>query len=319
MAPEILVAVAVAFAVVSGANDGGALIAPGLRVPALSVTASLAVLTLAVVALPALVSTAVAETMLGSIVSPGTDGAVALTAGFVVAVLVVALLAWAGLPTSLTLAVIGGIAGGGIGAGLTVEWVTVLRVLAIGLAAPVVGALLALAGAWAWRTVRSASYLFTVRWSHMAAFGAQCVAYGANDGQKILVLFLAASVVGGHGATLAWWVYVVVAVAFATGAVIGLPKVARTVGNGILSTRATHAVTAEFAAAAAVLGSAAVGTPVSMTQSVAGGLLGAGVHESIRRVRWRVVRNLAVAWAVTLPASFGLAALAGVVVTGLVD
>nr|WP_246221541.1 inorganic phosphate transporter [Phytoactinopolyspora mesophila] len=177
--------------------------------------------------------------------------------------------------------------------------------------------LLALLGAWVWRSLRGGTYLSTVRRAHIAAFAAQCAAYGANDGQKILVLFFAASVAGGHGVSLAWWVYLVVAVAFVVGALLGLPKVARTVGNGILSTRATHTVTAEFSAAAAVLGSAAVGTPVSMTQSIAGGLLGAGVHDSIRRVRWRVVRNLGMAWVVTLPASFGLAALAGLAVAAL--
>jgi PiT family inorganic phosphate transporter len=317
VAPEVLIAVAIAFALVTGANDGGALIAPGLRVPGLSVTVSLMMLTVAVVAYPLLISTAVARTMLSSIVPADADGATALAVGFLAAVGVVTGLAWLGLPTSLTLAVIGGIAGGGLGAGLAIGWTTVLRVLAIGLAAPVVGMLLALIGAWVWRSLRGGSYLSTVRRAHVAAFAAQCLAYGANDGQKILVLFFAASVAAGHGTVLAWWVYLVVAAVFVVGALLGLPKVARTVGNGILSTRATHTVTAEFSAAAAVLGSAAVGTPVSMTQSIAGGLLGAGVHDSIRRVRWRVVRNLGTAWVVTLPASFGVAVLGGLIVAAV--
>ncbi|WP_129667307.1 inorganic phosphate transporter [Phytoactinopolyspora endophytica] len=321
MAPEVLVAIAIAFAVVTGSNDGGALIAPGLRVPALSVPVSLGILTLAVVAFPLLISTVVADTMLNSIVTADADGTTALAIGFIASVAVAAVLTWMSLPTSLTLAVIGGIAGSGLGMGLTVGWGSVLRVLAIGMAAPVVGALLALLGAWAWRSFRNATYLSTVRWTHMTAFGAQCIAYGANDGQKMLVLFLAAGVVASdgpaEGTTLDWWAYPVIAVAFAVGTALGLPRAARSVGNGILSTRATHAVTAEFAAATAVLGSAAVGAPVSMTQSVAGGLLGAGVHESYLRVRWRVVRNLATAWVITLPASFGAAALAGVVVGAL--
>ncbi|WP_166353689.1 inorganic phosphate transporter [Phytoactinopolyspora limicola] len=314
MAPELLVAVAVAFVIVTGANDGGALIAPGLRVPGLSVSASLALLVAALVAVPLLVTTAVAGTMLGSIVPGDGDGTTAVGIGFVTAVAVVSVLAWLGLPTSLTLAVIGGIAGAGLGSGLVVEWSALMRVLAIGAAAPVVGMVLALVVSKVWRSLRGGSYLSTMRRAHVVAYAAQCVAYGANDGQKVLVLFLAASVAAGHGAAVAWWVYLVVAAGFAVGALLGLPKVARTVGNGILSTRATHTVTAELSAAAAVLGSAAVGTPVSMTQSIAGGLLGAGVHDSVRRVRWRVVRNLAMAWLVTLPVSAGLAALGGVVV-----
>lgn len=313
MPPEVLIALAVAFTVVTGANDGGALIAPGLRVPALSVTASLAMLTLAVVAYPLVLGTAVADTMAGDIVPSNDAGLTALAIGVVVSVFVVTILAWRGLPTSLTLAVIGGIAGAGLGAGLSLGWASILRVVLIGLAAPVVGALLALAGATVWRAWRRAAYLSTIRGAHVAAFGAQCLAYGANDGQKVLVLFLAASVAAGDG-SLAWWVFPVVAAAFIAGTYLGLPKVARSLGGGILSSRPTHTVTGEFAAAAAVLGSAAAGTPVSMTQAIAGGLLGAGVHDSVRRVRWRVVGNLVLAWVVTLPASAGIAALVGAVV-----
>lgn len=167
----------------------------------------------------------------------------------------------------------------GAGAGLGVAWDTVLRVLAVGLVAPIAGALLALGGAVVWRAFGGSSYLSTVRRTHVFAFAAQCVAYGANDGQKVLVLFLAAGAAGGataSGGELVWWVYPVVALAFAAGSVVGLPKIARSVGAGIMSTHATGAVTAEFAAAAAVSASAADGMPVSMTQAISGGLVGAG-------------------------------------------
>lgn len=315
MPAEALVAVAVVFALVTAVNDGGALLAPGTRVPALSVPVGLVMLTTAVVGVPLLVSTAVADTLAAAIVPAGQDGPTALVVGFSAAMVVVMCSARMSLPTSLTLAVVGGIAGAGAGLGLTVAWASVLRVLAIGLAAPAVGALLALAGARLWRTAAGAAYLPTVRRAHVVAFAAQCIAYGANDGQKMLVLFIAAGGAGTAGfTTVEWWVYPVIAACFALGAVLGLPRMTRSMGTGMLSTRPTHAVTAEFASAAAVLGSAAVGTPVSMTQSVAGGLFGAGVHDSYRRLRWRVVRNLALAWVVTLPASVGVAAAAGAVV-----
>jgi hypothetical protein len=108
VAPEVLIAVAIAFALVTGANDGGALIAPGLRVPGLSVTVSLMMLTGAVVAYPLLISTAVARTMLSSIVPADADGATALAVGFLAAVGVVTGLAWLRLTTSMTFAVNGG-------------------------------------------------------------------------------------------------------------------------------------------------------------------------------------------------------------------
>lgn len=96
-----------------------------------------------------------------------------------------------------------------------------------------------------------------------------------------------------------------------------MPRIAGTVGTGILNAGPAHIVSGEFAAAGAVLGSAALGAPVSMTQALVGGLLGAGLRESSRRIRWQVVRALGLAWLVTLPLSFGLAALTGLVVAAL--
>ncbi len=311
MTAEVVTAVAVAFAVVTGANDGGALIAPGLRVPILNVPISLAVLAGATVALPLLAGTAVASTLLRSIVPPGDAGRTAVVTGFVVAVVVVAVLTRVGRPTSLTLAVIGGLTGAGFGFAVPVDTGVVGRVLAIGLAAPAVGMLLALLASSWWRPARGVRYLTAVRRAHVVAYVTQCVAYGANDGQKMLVLFM----IAGTGDSLEWWSYPVVAIAFALGAVLGLPRVARTVGTGILNVRPTHAVTAEMSAAVAVLGSSALGAPVSMTQAVTGGLLGAGVHQSYRRIRWEVVRNLVAAWMITLPVSAGLGALVGIVLS----
>ncbi|HEY9411638.1 MAG TPA: inorganic phosphate transporter [Jiangellaceae bacterium] len=318
MGSEALIALAIAFAVVTGANDGGALVSTGLRVPALSVPVSVTILVAAVVAGPLVLGTAVAETLTGRLVPEGPDSATLLAIGFVIAVVVVWMLARAGLPTSLTLAVIGGISGAGLGMGSTVEWSAVVRVLAIGMVAPFVGAVLAMLATRAWHVAPDAPYLPTVRRAHVAAFALQCAAYGTNDGQKVLVLFLAATAAGGgNGDDLAWWTYPVVALAFAVGTAIGLPKLAASLGTGIMSTRPTHAVTAEFAAAAAVLGSTAIATPVSMTQSIAGALVGVGVHDGYRRLRWHTVRMMAGAWAVTLPASLGLAALVGLIVSSL--
>lgn len=311
---ELLTALAVVVVVVTGLNDGGTLLAPGLRVPTVSVFGSLAILTAAAVAVPLLVTTAVASTMTESFVPADRDGARVLAVGVAAAMVIVTALARLELPTSLTLAIVGGIAGAGAGSDLAVAWTAVGRVLAIGAAAPALGCLLALCVARLWRTDSSSSFLATVRWTHRAAFALQSVAYGANDGQKMLVLFAAAGVAAGRGTSIRWWVYPVIAAGFALGAVAGLPRAARSVGTGVLNARQVDIVTAEVSAAAAVLGSAAVGAPVSMTQSTVGGLIGAGVHETAGRVRWQQASRLALAWVVTLPATFALSALAGLAI-----
>jgi inorganic phosphate transporter, PiT family len=57
-----------------------------------------------------------------------------------------------------------------------------------------------------------------------------------------------------------------------------------------------------------VLAAGSLGAPVSMTQAVAGGLIGAGGTRGWSRVRWAAVTKLAAAWVVTLPAAFAAAA-----------
>lgn len=302
-----LIVLALAFAVVTGVNDGGALLAPGLRVPGMGLAGGLVILTASSVALPWLTAAPVAHTLARGIVEPGEGAALALALGFAVAVGVVACLTARGLPTSLTLAVIGGVAGAGWGQAASVDWRHVVWVLLIAAAAPIVGMLLAIVGAVAWPALRPRRYGATMRRSHVAAFTAQCLAYGANDGQKMLALFLVAGLAGADG-RLDWWWYPTVGAAFAAGAMLGLPRMVKSVGSGILAARPVHVVTGEFAAAGAVLGSAALGAPVSMTQAVVGGLLGAGVRESYRRIRWRAVRGLVLSWVLTLPWSLVIAA-----------
>ncbi|ROR73139.1 inorganic phosphate transporter [Bogoriella caseilytica] len=311
-AETTLVLLALAFVVITGVNDGGAILAPGLRVPGLGVVRGLLVLTACVMTIPWLTSGVVAHTLADTIVEPGPLGATALAIGFVMAVIVVVVLTRRGLPTSLSLAVIGGAAGAGWGLGAPVAWTQVGWVLSIAALAPIVGMALALLGSTLWHALRPRRYLSAMTWGHRGAFTLQCVAYGANDGQKILVLLLAAGLAGADG-RLSWWWYPILGVGFAGGTMLGLPRMAHSVGSGILASRPAHVVTGEFAAATAVLGSSALGAPVSMTQVIVGALLGAGIKESYRKIRWRVVRSLALAWLLTLPLAMGTAGTVAVV------
>jgi PiT family inorganic phosphate transporter len=50
--------------------------------------------------------------------------------------------------------------------------------------------------------------------------------------------------------------------------------------------------------------------PVSMTQAIAGGLIGAGVARGAGRVRWHAAVKIVIAWVLTLPMSALVAAVA---------
>lgn len=312
-----LLVVAAAFAVVNGMNDGGALVANGLKIRTVGLGSAMGLLTLAVVAVPLVLGTRVADTLANDLVDlEGVAGQRALAIAILAAMAVVVVLVRAGLPTSLTLATIGGITGSGLGSGQVVSWTTVGRVLILAALAPLVGGVLAFALArLAGRSTTPTTEKSVLGVGHRVAFTLQCVAYGANDGQKMLaVAVLALGITGITGGALAT-LLAALACLFLLGMLVGVRRMAQTLGAGVLASRPMNALTAEAAAGTAVLATAFLGAPVSMTQAVAGGLVGSGVSEGVRRVRWRWVVNIGVAWVVTLP----VALLASAVVAAMVE
>ncbi|MEV4012704.1 inorganic phosphate transporter [Nonomuraea angiospora] len=302
----VLIVVAGFFAVVSGVNDGGALLATGLKLPSVRPATGILVLVVLAAVVP-LVTHQVAVTFatrLASFHAPG--GKIAMTVAVISALAVVTALSMKGLPTSLTLAIVGGLTGAGLGWGLPVSPGAVLLVLAFGMAAPFAGGLLG------WLLVRvlliTTSARGLRRW-HQAGFLLQSLAYSANDGQKMLAVFMI--VFGFSGAPLPYTS--LAAVLFGLGTMYGLPKAGRTLGRELIASRPPHGVAAELAAGTAVIACAAVGMPVSMTQAIAGGLIGAGVAQGSGRVRWYATGKIVAAWLLTLPAGAllgaGLAAL----------
>ncbi|MFI6819305.1 anion permease [Nonomuraea sp. NPDC050328] len=318
-------ATAVMFVLVTGANDGAALIGLCLRFPKVPGWLTVTLLAGALMAVPYVLGVAVAATFTERLAGLGAHGgAAAFLAGVVIAVGVVAMLAGRGLPTSLTLAVVGGITGAGFGAGLPVSVSGLVTVLAIGAGAPLAGVLLGyLLGALSRRVPSHGRMPRIVLTAHLLAYGAQCVAYAVNDGQKMLAVVSVAVEVGRHGVGgigpvqvgPAWMALLVLV--FLAGALTSLPRVGARLGRGLVLARPLHVVSAEAAAAGAVLGSSVLGAPVSMTQSVTAGVVGAAASEGSRRVRWHGVVTIGTAWAVTLPSSMALGCLAGLAVRWL--
>lgn len=306
----VLVVVAGMFAIVSGMNDGGALLATGLKLPTVRPATGIATI-VALLALVPLVTHQVALTFVTRLATfEGPGGKSATTVAVVSALVVVTVLSSKGRPTSLTLAVVGGLTGAGLGWGLPVSGGSVALVLAFGLAAPVVGGLLA------WVVSGLLLKITTnrgLRHWHWAGFLLQTLAYAANDGQKMLAVFMIA--LGFSDAPLSYTS--LVAVLFGLGALYGLPKAGRTLSREIIAFRPLHGVAAELSAGTAVLGCAALGMPVSMTQAIAGGLIGAGVNQGGGRVRWYAAVKIVTAWLLTLPASALLAMAAAYVVKGV--
>lgn len=307
-----------AFAFVVGLNDGSPLIAHTAAAGARTPMARALALAVAVALLPALVSSEVARTYADGVVDlrASSHGTLVAAVAVLVATVVVIVLHRAHRPTSLTLALIGSLAGAAAGAGLAVGWAAVARVLGLGVAAPLVALVLGFVTARCTGLLNGrAPAQSTLAFADRIGFGLQSLAYSLNDGQKVLLVPL---VLLGTGALTGPTTVLAVTAGFAAGALVGLARAGRAASIRVVPPQPRHVITVEVVSAVIGAGGAALGTPLSMSQTCAGANVGSGVADGLGRVRWSIARTLGTAWLLTLPLAAATALLATRAVLGLV-
>jgi PiT family inorganic phosphate transporter len=104
------------------------------------------------------------------------------------------------------------------------------------------------------------------------------------------------------------WVKVAVAIALGLGTMVGWKRIVVTVGEKIGKSHLTYAqgASAELVAMATIGAADAFGLPVSTTHVLSSGVAGAMVANG-SGLQMSTVRNLAVAWVLTMPAAVALA------------
>lgn len=309
---ENMLLAALAFGLVSGANDGGTLISVSAHGRGFSPLAAVGTLSLFVAAAPFIVGTSVAETLANRLVLfEARGGREAFLTAVVVALAVVLVLVHFGLPTSLTLALVGGIVGVGLGSGLPVAWGQLALVLLVGLAAPIVSAAAGLAGSRLLHLLPRRTWAGSrLEWIHHLTFTVQCLAYAANDAQKMVAIVLVAAGLDYQYLSTRLTDQALIGVCFGLGTLLSVQRTAARVGQRIMRVQSTHVLVSELSSSSVVLASSALGVPISTTQSVTAALVGSGVAHSFRRVRWQEAAPIGLAWIVTLPMA---SVLAGVV------
>jgi inorganic phosphate transporter, PiT family len=105
-------------------------------------------------------------------------------------------------------------------------------------------------------------------------------------------------------------VIVTSASAIALGTYTGGWRIIRTMGTRIIKMDTAQGFSAQGAGAATILASSHFGFPLSTTQVIAGGVMGAGAGKRVSAVRWGVAGNLVIAWLLTLPAAAAIGAAA---------
>jgi inorganic phosphate transporter, PiT family len=303
------------FGLISGFNDGGNLLASFTSGRVITPPVA-AVLLLVCIAGPLVLGTAVAQTIGTNVIDLRGQGELGYVL-IVVSPLTVVLLSWRfGIPTSMTLALVGGMLGWVLASGgrSVVHWAGVARVL-IGMPISVLGGgLLALGVYWVIRrlfgTHAHAALLQVARLQLLTA-AIQAFAYGANDMEKSVGLIAVGISLANHHQQVAFSSPLPIIGAFAffyVGALVGGWRVASRIGFGVLKVRPVQALAQQFASGSVVAVLAAAGAPVSMTQTIDGGLVGVGAAQRASSVRWGIVRELLFSWLLTLPLAVAVAA-----------
>ncbi|UXY25487.1 inorganic phosphate transporter [Streptomyces sp. HUAS TT20] len=267
----------------------------------------------------AFLSTEVAKTISGGIVDDAKVSLVMIFAGLVGAVLW-NLMTWlAGLPSSSSHALFGGLIGAvwvGAGGSAVQFGAIVEKILIPAVLSPIVACVVAvLATYFAYiitRRTAPGQARSGFRRGQIGSASLVALAHGTNDAQKtmgVITLALISAGVLTHGSGPPWWVVLTSGLAIALGTYTGGWRIIRTMGKGLTDIEAPQGFAAETSATTVILASSHMGFPLSTTQVCTGSILGAGLGRKLAQVRWGVAGRIAASWLLTLPSA---AAIGGV-------
>ena len=223
----------------------------------------------------------------------------------------------AGILSSSSHALIGGLVGAGVSkAGVSaIVWAGITKTAAAIILSPVIGFLLALllvlAASWAF--VRSTPHRVDILFRSLQFVSASLysLGHGGNDAQKtmgvIAVLLYSRGLLEG-GFHIPLWVVLACQAAMALGTLSGGWRIVHTMGSKITRLTPMQGCCAETGGAITLFLATYLGIPVSTTHTITGAIVGVGAARRASAVRWNVAQSIVVAWFLTMPAAALVAA-----------
>lgn len=319
MDAELVVAVilAFAFAVTNGIHDASNSIATLVATRAATPLQAIVLASVFNLIGPFVVGAAVADTIGGIVTVSPAVASMVIGSGLAGAVIWNVITWRLGLPSSSGHALVGGLVGaalaeGGLGAVLwggmdgihPVGVFGTLIALAVSPPLGALGALLVIRG------LRRAARRATRRWgapvmrSQWVTSAALSFSHGANDAQKSVGVIAALLLASGRIDSLSapTWATLGCALALTAGTALGGWRIIRTVGRRIYRIQQIDGLASQTSSAGVIFGASLVGAPTSTTQVVASSVVGIGVgRRRMRHVHWAIVRQIVLAWLITLP------------------
>ncbi|GAA2031441.1 low-affinity phosphate transporter PitH [Terrabacter terrae] len=313
-----VIALAMAFNYTNGFHDAANAIATSVSTRALTPRVALAMAAVANL-FGAFFGSKVAATIGSGIIAQpeGVDGMWLVVAALVGAIAWNLITWWFGLPSSSSHALIGGLCGAALVAGVAVHWSVVWSKVIIPMViSPVAGLLigyLVMAGLfWIFRRSNPGRVTRGFRLSQTASAAAMAFGHGLQDAAKTAgVVVLVLNIAGYHNSNVVpIWVLVLSAVVISLGTYAGGWRVMRTLGRRIIDLTPPQGFASETTAASILyVAGLAFGAPISTTHTITAAIMGVGATKRISAVRWSVANNIVGAWFLTFPGA-GLVAVA---------
>jgi inorganic phosphate transporter, PiT family len=225
----------------------------------------------------------------------------------------------AGIPSSSSHALIGGLVGAGVAkAGFSaVVWGGLGMTSAAIVLSPLIGFALALLLTLivSWLFVRATPFAVDRKFRMMQFVSASLysLGHGGNDAQKtmgVIAVLLYSQGYMGTTFQIPLWVVLSCQAAMALGTFTGGWRIVKTMGSKITRLTPVQGFCAETGGALTLFMATELGIPVSTTHTITGAIMGVGAARKVSAVRWNVANGIVLAWIITIPASGLIAALA---------
>ena len=312
-----VVALAMGFNYTNGFHDAANAIATSISTRALTPRVALAMAAVANL-VGAFFGAKVAKTIGSGIIETpsGADGLWLVAAALVGATGWNLITWWWGLPSSSSHALIGGLGGAALVAGVGVQWDVIWTKVVIPMVvSPIVGItlgyLVMVAILWAFRNANPSRVTRGFRLAQTASAAAMAFGHGLQDAAKTAgVVVLALNISGYHqGDSIPLWVLLLSAIVISAGTYAGGWRIMRTLGRRIINLTPPQGFAAETTAASILyVAGLAFGAPISTTHTITSAIMGVGATKRLSAVRWSVAGNIVGAWFLTFPGA-GLVAV----------
>lgn len=133
----------------------------------------------------------------------------------------------------------------------------------------------------------------------------QAIGHGSNDAQNAMGIITAMLLAGGiiSEFSVPLWVILTSSLAISVGTLFGGWRVVDKMANRITKIRPYQGFCASTAAGSVLSLMNVFGVPVSTTHAITGAIMGVGATRGYSAVKWGVVREILIAWILTIPAA----------------